>query len=389
MAKSFTSEQGKYQVEDLLLLLEGSLKSIPFNMILGVLLCIDLLYNSVPLYLVGSWFLAITLVSIIRFIFSKVLLKRDPRTLKAGFCIWQFTLLTFLTGIVWGACYFLFLPYVSLIQEFIIILVLGGMAAGAIASLSVFLIAYYVYILPIFVPLIVYNFYLFYVNRIVMAIMFTMFVLMLMMTARINSLLLQQTLRLGKEKDALIGELQEANRKQEKSIEEIKMLSITDFLTGLYNRRHFTASLQNEFNRAKREHYLLTLIFIDIDNFKYINDNFGHPCGDRFLIQVANGIKSCVHRASDSVFRLGGDEFAIIIINQSLDEAMIVCRRIQEQFRKQNRYKEISLSLGVISIASDQVLDFEEIITMADNALYEAKKTGKNAVISKFLPGLV
>lgn len=117
------------------------------------------------------------------------------------------------------------LHHISILQEFIIILVLGGMSAGAIASLSVYLPAYYAYILPMFLPVITYNYLTFELDRAMLATMFLLFVLMLVTSARINNLLLNRVFRLSREKQVLIDDLHQ--------------LSITDSLTGLYNRRYF------------------------------------------------------------------------------------------------------------------------------------------------------
>jgi len=296
-------------------------------------------------------------------------------------------LFTALTGLIWGGCYFIFLEQGNQMQELIIILVLGGMAAGALASLSVYLPAYYVYILPMFMPLIIYNFSLLDLDRIIMASMFCLFILMLIVSARLNYGLMLQNFKLEKEKDWLIkklsvtnSDLEDSNEKLLHSIEEVRTISITDALTGLYNRRHFNTILNLELERAKRNQHRLNLVLIDIDNFKYVNDTFGHPYGDEFLINIANCLKNCLRRSNDILFRIGGDEFAAILTYISLEEATYICNELQQQFKKDNEHDKVSLSIGIISIAPDYKTDIKQIIARADEALYQAKRKGKNQV---------
>jgi diguanylate cyclase (GGDEF)-like protein len=347
-----------------------------------MVLSINLYLNNTPLKLVTLWFSGLCCISIIRLAYSKFALNNKKHALKINTCFLQFSLLTFVTGVIWGSSYLIFLPYITTNQEFIIILVLGGMSAGGMASLSVYMPAFYCFLLPIFFPVIAYNFYIFELNEITAAIMITLFTIMLIVTAKVNSNLLKKNLHLGEEKNKLITDLKESNDKLEHSIEAIRKMSITDYLTGLYNRRHFNAMIQNEFNRAKRNKHNLILVLIDIDNFKYINDTYGHPYGDNFLIEVARLIKNTLKRANDTLFRLGGDEFAILLANLSLDDALTICTDIQRAFKK-NTYKDlVSLSMGVISIESIHSANVENLISIADVNLYEAKKQGKNKVIS-------
>lgn len=369
--------------EGFVLLLEGSLSAIPFNIIVGLLLGLDFLYNNGPVGVLGIWLSIITGLSIFRWIFSKVIITKEYFRTHYRASLSLFLILTCFMGTMWGASYFIFLPYVSSTYETLIMLVLGGMSAGAIASLSIYLPAYYLYVIPMFVPIIIYNFYLLQPEKAILAVMYTMFVVMVLVTARINAHLLQITMKLNKEKDVLINEMTLTNLKLEKSISEVHTLSITDSLTGLFNRRYFDMIFNKELGRAKRNNHRISLVFIDIDNFKYINDTFGHPCGDDFLIYVANTLKSSIQRSSDTVFRLGGDEFAAILANINPNDVVRYSSFIQELFNRSNQYKNVTLSMGIISISALNSSDHQSIITAADRTLYQAKKAGKNIIISK------
>ncbi|WED44374.1 GGDEF domain-containing protein [Legionella cardiaca] len=263
-------------------------------------------------------------------------------------------------------------------------LTLGGMAAGALASLSVYMPAYYAYLLPIFLPVIIYNFYSLEWERLILGIMFILFVIMLIVTAKNTAELLQETISLTIEKDDLILRLKNSHQKQQKALEAIKRLSITDSLTGLYNRRYFEIKLKDESYRAKRNKHSLNLVFIDIDNFKIVNDSLGHPSGDSFLKHLACIIKQSTQRENDAAFRIGGDEFAAIFTDASLDETIKICSALKEHFNK-NSQLDVTISIGILCIPPSSSEDIENIVSAADKTLYRAKKEGKNKIISERL----
>lgn len=372
-------KQERYYKEGVALLYEGSYKAIPFNIVLSVLLACDLLYNKVPVLIVGSWIASIFIISLIRMFYCLKNMKQNESPQNQKLNLYFFILLTFLTGVAWGACYLVTLPYLNELHEFIIILVFGGMCAGSIASLSISLPAYYAYILPMFVPVIVYNFAALNFDRAILALMFFLFVVMVLISAKMNNKLLNTIFKLSNDKESLIIRL--------------KVMSITDPLTELYNRRYFDDVLNNEFHRAKRNNYAINLVFIDIDNFKIVNDNFGHPNGDILLIDLADLLKKSLRRSNDIIFRLGGDEFAIILINSSTDKAFEVCQDIQYNFQKRllsydqtvfhnpQLLQQITLSIGIVNAPLNSELNPEHIVTVTDEALYKAKSDGKNKII--------
>lgn len=364
------------------LLFEGSLRAIPFNIILATLLALDLVYNDMPALIIGAWFFGIIFISLVRSFFCWKIIKRGVEKNSIQATLLKFFFLTFVTGSIWGACYFITLPYLNDLHEFIIILVFGGMCAGAIASLSIYLPAYYAYVFPMLFPVIVYNYALLDVDRTILATMFLIFIAMLIISAKINNRLLNENFRLFNEKELLINEL--------------KVMSITDSLSGLYNRRYFDNIFPQEFNRARRNQYFLSLLSIDVDNFKLINDNLGHPFGDKVLISIADLLKKIFRRSNDILFRLGGDEFAIIIANQPIKDTISICQAIKNPFKtgilnqncdsnEQLLMSHVTLSIGIVYIHFESSASVEHAITVADKALYQAKKNGKNQIVVKKL----
>lgn len=366
------------KIESFLYLLKGTLRSIPFNIIGAGLLCLDFYYNQVPSHRFLYWFILILFLCLGRWIYNRIVIAKKYYQSHFEITRSLFLFFIFLTGITWGAAFFIFSSTMNITQQAIIALVLGGMAAGAITALSGYLPSFYAYVIPMFLPIIIYDFYSLKPDKVIVGILYFMFLTLVFLTAQTNSRLMHTTFKLSHEKDILINKLT-------LMIEEVKTLSITDSLTGLYNRRHFDALFYNELRKAQRHNYPIHLILIDIDNFKYINDTYGHPAGDDFLIYVANSLRNASKRADDMLFRLGGDEFALILSHMAPPDVLHFCNSLQERFSQNNGYKNVTLSIGIISIVSFKSMDKETVITAADRTLYQAKKDGKNRIIAEVI----
>ncbi|MBD3767954.1 MAG: diguanylate cyclase [Gammaproteobacteria bacterium] len=165
----------------------------------------------------------------------------------------------------------------------------------------------------------------------------------------------------------------------------IEQMSITDELTGSYNRRHFNRLFPEEIKRAKRENHWLVFLMCDADQFKKYNDTYGHQAGDEVLISVAQVLKQVFHRASDHIFRLGGEEFGVLFTVQQPEHVTILVEKIFQILAEKNiehsgnpPHNKVTLSMGIMAI--DPALDYvtEEIYKYADEALYRAKNKGRN-----------
>ncbi|HLA51404.1 MAG TPA: diguanylate cyclase, partial [Thermodesulfobacteriota bacterium] len=170
-----------------------------------------------------------------------------------------------------------------------------------------------------------------------------------------------------------------------KEKEEMKTLAITDSLTEVYNHNFFYTRLEEEFNRTVRYETPISLIMMDIDDFKRINDTYGHRTGDHVLKEVADMIKKLV-RKTDIVARYGGEEFSVILPHTNLLGAEEEAERIREAISSHayaNLTKEtITISLGVVSYPSGKtIMNAGDFVNLADTALYEAKRSGKNKVV--------
>ena len=153
-------------------------------------------------------------------------------------------------------------------------------------------------------------------------------------------------------------------------------LALTDPLTGLGNHRHFQERLQHDLDRAQKEGFPLTLCLLDIDDFKQINDRYGHPMGDKVLAQVAARL-----RQGGEAFRLGGDEFALLLPRRDEHEGLSIARSVVQRMSETDldHGERPSVSAGVATYPQHGV-ERSELVRVADTALYAAKEQGKNVV---------
>lgn len=163
-------------------------------------------------------------------------------------------------------------------------------------------------------------------------------------------------------------------------------LATTDELTGLYTRRFFTAKLAEESRRAERYKRSLTLLIIDIDHFKNVNDTFGHETGDHVLKSVALTLRTLLRQNIDTAVRMGGEEFAVLLPETPLQGGYTVAERIRSQveahkYSFRNEVYQVTISIGLTAYPENQT-KIEELLNLADQALYQAKAEGRNKVVS-------
>ena len=158
-------------------------------------------------------------------------------------------------------------------------------------------------------------------------------------------------------------------------------LANTDPLTGAYNRRYLNEFSYEYLKIVKRENKDLSLLLVDLDDFKKINDTFGHEIGDIVIKQLVEISKICI-RESDLIVRFGGDEFVILLPNTNIQSARFVANKLISKINEYNKNKEFNFSISV-GISHYQIGDnsIDNIIQRADGALYEAKRVGKNCVV--------
>ena len=174
-------------------------------------------------------------------------------------------------------------------------------------------------------------------------------------------------------------------KRLQNSEKKYKNLSITDDLTRLYNSRYFYIKLKEEIHRLIRYEQPLSLLLIDIDDFKKINDKYGHMNGDKILKLTGKIIHDCIRR-TDTAYRYGGEEFTDILPATEIEGAMNVAERIRKRFEAQNfslmtnEMLSLTVSIGASQFKPEE--EMEVFVKRTDDALYKAKQEGKNQVYS-------
>ena len=164
---------------------------------------------------------------------------------------------------------------------------------------------------------------------------------------------------------------------------QLQVLATTDPLTGALNRRHFVALAEKEFARAKRYNGVFSLIIFDVDDFKHVNDTYGHPAGDQVLIALTN-ICHAESRTSDVFARYGGEEFVFLLPEAGHEHAVNFGERLRNilsaaRIKYSAHEIRLTVSMGIATYRTG-VISLDNLLTEADDALYRAKREGKNRV---------
>jgi two-component system, cell cycle response regulator len=197
---------------------------------------------------------------------------------------------------------------------------------------------------------------------------------------------LDAVLRASLKKRYLYASLERANRQLREANDKLLKLSVTDDRTNLLNDRYLGRRLTEEFKRAQRYGTSLSVMMLDLDHFKQINDKYGHDCGDQVLKEFGRLVTECA-REIDIVGRFGGEEFLIILPNTDGIRAAIVAERVRKAAEEHvYKYKEslvrITVSAGIASFpANREVRNESDLLKAADSALYRAKQASRNKII--------
>ena len=179
--------------------------------------------------------------------------------------------------------------------------------------------------------------------------------------------------------------------REQKYLNELKRLSITDPLTGLYNRRHFNDVFTEKVRALQGSEHFLVFFILDIDHFKAYNDSFGHQAGDEVIQKIAHKIKEFIHRENDLVFRLGGEEFGGLIETRNLEGTKAWLEQLTDAIRelhiphsKDATLPCVTISGGISAMNVTSNEDMSILYKMADTALYQAKNAGRDRFVSEF-----
>jgi diguanylate cyclase (GGDEF)-like protein len=165
--------------------------------------------------------------------------------------------------------------------------------------------------------------------------------------------------------------------------EQLYQEANTDFLTGARNRRSILNHLENEIERFKRYQRPCSILMLDVDFFKAVNDKHGHQIGDEALVLISKNLSdNC--RESDSLGRYGGEEFLIVLPETSNQESQVIAERIRHSVSvlKLDIGLSLTVSIGIASLNEQNQVELDALIKQADDAVYKAKKLGRNRVVS-------
>lgn len=183
-------------------------------------------------------------------------------------------------------------------------------------------------------------------------------------------------------------QLQQLIRELESSREELRVLAATDAMTKLYNRRSFTNIASHLIGQAKRNKEMVSLLMVDIDKFKRINDTYGHDIGDQVIIAIASNLKKRL-RKGDVIARYGGEEFVILLPDTPIDGACRLAEEIRERIEDfvfemtPGGEVQLTISIGATLVDAQKEVNLEPALKRADIALYQAKEGGRNRLVKK------
>lgn len=199
----------------------------------------------------------------------------------------------------------------------------------------------------------------------------------------------RENLHLHEQLKRTLEEVRVKNQQLQEAVERLETMAATDPLTGLANRRAFGQAMSRCLADARRYRHDLSLVMIDLDGFKTLNDTLGHQRGDDLLVRVARVLEANLRR-SDVAGRFGGDEFILLLPQAEESTARMVAQRINDEFTliTSALFKDtpvtgrVSMSMGLTCLRHDNPADAEQLIAQADHALYRAKQSGRNRLVA-------
>jgi diguanylate cyclase (GGDEF)-like protein len=194
-----------------------------------------------------------------------------------------------------------------------------------------------------------------------------------------------QKQQLEREVDIRTEELQDALARLSEAHTILKKMNAIDAVTGIHNRQYFDENLEKEWRRAKRQGYEISMLLLDVDHFKRVNDTYGHLAGDECLAAIATKVNQLFNRPSDVVARYGGEEFVVVLPYISGDNALRLAERLRKNIEKSTfsadgHDLQVTVSIGVATALPNDELRPRDLIDWSDSVLYAAKLAGRNLV---------
>jgi diguanylate cyclase (GGDEF)-like protein len=332
------------------------------------------LYDIPQFAVLLSWYITFITIIIARFFLLHSFFQ--DKQAENNYRRWKtfFLIATIAGALCWGAEGIFLFPHANLYQKTLCILVLASVTAGAIISLAAVFISAISFVVIAIVPFIISIIFLNNYSLSLYDITLTVYLIYIILLSRSVNITLHDIIVLRFSNDSLVHQLSKANL-------ELAQMATHDPLTRMENSYLFNVNFENAINRAIRDHTQLAVLYIDIDDFKSINDRFGHMIGDLLLKEVSTLLKT-TFRETDIVARLGGDEFVLVLekIGNRVDIENIanyICNEIRRPFNINNIALNVTTSIG-ISLYPDNGTSKEALLKEADQAMFYVKNHGKN-----------
>lgn len=373
-----------------LLVAEGA-TAIITSSVVGLILLNFLLSDVIEQSILSTWIILIVIIAFLRMLLVnniKGRLIQNNQTLNQSQIKHYETIYcfgTFLSGALFGGLGVLIDADWPIETQFIIPFVLVGLSAGAVSSNSSSLSSHYCFIFPALLPL---AYGLFTIDFIFAASLVLIYLVMMITISKRFNTAIVKNIRLRFENDTLVNGLKESARTQARLLTQkeeqhtiLEKMAHYDVLTSLPNRTLISDRLSQAMEQCQRRQLSLVVIFLDLDGFKEVNDNYGHDVGDELLVAISQRMKKSL-REVDTLSRFGGDEFVAILTDLAKVED---CKPVLDRLLKAAADRvtlgdsiiQLSASIGVATYPQDNV-DAEQLIRHADQAMYVAKQAGKN-----------
>ncbi len=345
------------------------------------------MWSQVDFSILLGWFAMLVVVTTLRFVHIRYVLSVGLVAQNTSATKRIFLIGAMVSSVFWGVGFEMFGWLVPESYRMLYLLVLGGMASGGVASMLSDRLVYAAYLTPMLLPAVILSLLQGDAVGYASGLVVLVFMLMLFMTHNNSHRTLMAGLRLRFENENLIDELSSTNTQLEQAKEVLHRISLTDALTGLPNRRHFDQLLEREWGHAQRSGQPISCLLIDIDRFKDYNDYYGHQLGDSCLQHVACILRSCVRRSQDVVARYGGEEFVAILPETNAIGAALLAEKMVEEVRNatiehaKSEEGIITISIGVATFDDITTQRLDDLIKVADDAVYSAKNKGRNCMV--------
>ncbi len=348
----------------------------------AIIVSIVLYYSKEPQYFIlHTWLTIFFLLIVLRAILGKLYkLKNDLLPAKKWGTL--FAIGATLSGASWGIVGTPFiLPENDPISASIILIIMSGVAAGGVPILSPIKAAALGFITATLLPLIIYFVLLNEFNYWLLDFTLSVFLAYLLVISIKTHKLIYNSLQLKYENEELMNGLVDAQNKLMQANKQLELAATHDPLTNIANRTLFEQKLKHQLKESQININKFSLLYLDVDKFKEVNDTYGHSTGDKLLLILIARIKKIL-RKNDTVARLGGDEFAIILdktndISTASDVATRICASVAQPVNIEPNIAQVYASIG-ISVYPDNGKDMDSLIKAADNSMYVVKKKGGN-----------